>query len=247
MLTRRQAAADIVLTVLIVLASALLASLAVGILSPGPPGLAASIAAQGLLAIAGVYVLLDWRGQTFSAIGLVRPRWRDFGRALLLVGASFAASAALAAAAFTLVPGMRERHLETLTSVAAGLTLDTSLPQVFGVLLVVGFYEEVLSRGLLLSRAQRLFGGFWPPVVFSAVLFSLGHYYQGPYGILQTALFGGVLAAFTLRWGTLWPAIIAHTAINMLSLVQLDDAVSNALPGGMIVRHAFGALAPNAF
>jgi membrane protease YdiL (CAAX protease family) len=61
------------------------------------------------------------------------------------------------------------------------------------------------------------------PIVFSSVLFGLGHFYQGIYGIVQTALFGAVLAALTLRWGTLWPAIFAHAAVNMLSVVELGN------------------------
>jgi len=36
-------------------------------------------------------------------------------------------------------------------------------------------------------------------------------------------LLGLVLAAFTLRWGTLWPAICAHAAVNILSVVQLRE------------------------
>ncbi|MBN1237845.1 MAG: CPBP family intramembrane metalloprotease [Gammaproteobacteria bacterium] len=222
-MSRRQAAVDVVLTVLLVLASATLAGLVIGLVSSGPPSLSAAVAVQGLLAIAGVYVMLDWREQPWSAIGLTRPSWRDVGRGLLVLAAGFAVNTALAAAAVALSPQTLEQHIETLSSVAADLTLDTPLPQALAVLVIVGFYEEVLSRGLLLTRSRRLLGGYWPPVLFSALLFSLGHFYQGLYGVLQTALFGIVLAAFTLRWGTLWPAIIAHTAINMLSLVQLDD------------------------
>ena len=228
MLSRRQAAVDVVLTVLLVLASATLAGLVVGLLSSGPPSLSAAVAVQGLFAVAGVYVMLDWRGESWSAIGLTRPHWNDVGRGLLVLAVGFAVNTALAAAAVALSPQTLEQHIETLSSIAADLTVDTPLPQALAVLVIVGFYEEVVSRGLLLTRSRRLLGGYWAPVLFSALLFSLGHFYQGLYGVLQTALFGAVLAAFTVRWGTLWPAIIAHTAINMLSLVQLDDLAAAA-------------------
>src|SRR5690606_30808910 len=106
---------------------------------------------------------------------------------------------------------------------AGGLTTDTPLAAALALLLIGGFYEEIVSRGLLLVRSRRLLGGYWLPVLFSSVLFALGHFYQGLYGVVQTALFGVVLAAFTLRWGTLWPAIFAHAAVNMLSVVQLAN------------------------
>ena len=48
-------------------------------------------------------------------------------------------------------------------------------------------------------------------------------FYQGLYGVVQTALLGLVLAVFTLRWRTLWPAILAHAAVNILSVVQLRE------------------------
>jgi membrane protease YdiL (CAAX protease family) len=48
---------------------------------------------------------------------------------------------------------------------------------------------------------------------------------------VQTALLGVVLAAFTIRWRTLWPAIIAHAAVNMLSIVQLERLIAVVAPG----------------
>ena len=226
MLTRRQAAVDVGLTVLLVVASALVASVGVALFSSGAPSLPVAVILQGLLAVAGGYVLLEWREQGWSDIGLIRPEWRDVPRAVLVLLAGFAVNAALAAVTLGVSPQTLERHIDALGSVAADLTVEASLPQALAVLVVVGFYEEVVSRGLLLTRSRRLLGGYTAPVLFSAIVFSLGHFYQGVYGVLQTALFGVVLAVFTLHWRTLWPAIIAHTAINMLSLFQLDDVAS---------------------
>jgi uncharacterized protein len=178
---------------------------------------------QALLSLAGVHLLLTWREQSWSAIGLVRPRAIDLARGALILLVGFAINAALAGAVVALSPQTLEEHIEGLRSIASGLTADTPLSAALALLLLVGFYEEIVSRGLLLRRSRRLLGGTWAPALFSAALFALGHFYQGPYGVLQTALFGLVLAVFTIRWGTLWPAIVAHAAINMLSLVQLGE------------------------
>lgn len=222
-LSPSQAAVDIAATVALVLVSAVGATILVSLLSPGAPNLALAVLVQALLSIAGVRVLLDWRDQRWCDIGLPMPRWRDLPRGLLVLLAGFGVNALLTAGMVAFSPQTLQRHIAGLQSVASGLTSDTPLAAALALLLIGGFYEEIVSRGLLLTRSRRLLGGFWPPVLFSSVLFALGHYYQGLYGVVQTALFGMVLAAFTLRWGTLWPAIFAHAAINMLSVVQLRD------------------------
>src|SRR5690606_4218121 len=131
------------------------------------------------LVLAGVKGLLAWRGQSWSNIGLHRPMARDLGRGLIVLITGFAANAALTVALMALSPRTLEAHVENLQSVARDLTAGTSLPGALALLLLVGIYEEVIARGLLLSRAVRLLGGVWLPVIFSAALFAAGHVYQG--------------------------------------------------------------------
>jgi|SRR5690606_1383037 len=219
--SRRQAAFDIVAVILLVPACAIGAGIVVGLFSLETPNLAAVLLVQALLVLGGVYLLLAAREQGFDRIGLRAPRRGDLGRALIVLLAGFGVNLLLTLSIVALSPGTLEEHIAGLESLAVGLTDETPLAAVFALLLLVGFYEEIVARGLLLTRARELVGGFWPPVLISSALFALGHFYQGVYGVVQTALFGLVLAAFTLRWGTLWPAIFAHAAINMLSVVQL--------------------------
>ncbi len=220
--TRREALVDVVLTVLLLPASAASAVVVVDLLMGGRPSLTVTVFVQALLTLAGVNALLDWRNRRWSGIGMHRPRMADLGRALLILVAGIGVNAALVLAVALVSPQSVYAHLGELQSVAGELTAGTPFAGVLALLLLVGIYEEVLARGLLLTRARELFGGIWVPVLFSSVLFGLGHFYQGPFGVVQTAIFGAVLALFTIRWGTLWPAIMAHAAINMLSVVQLD-------------------------
>ncbi|HEY8430137.1 MAG TPA: type II CAAX endopeptidase family protein, partial [Sandaracinaceae bacterium] len=214
---------DVALTIALVPVSAITAGVVVSLLSPGPANLVIVVLVQALLTLAGVSVLLSWREQRFSEIGLRGPRGSDLLRAVIVLLAAFAANMVLTLGVYAVSPQTLADHLEGLQSVAAGLTADAPLGAALALLLLVGFYEEIVARGVLLSRSRQLLGGVWPPVLFSAALFGLGHFYQGLYGTVQTAVLGAVLAAFTLRWGTLWPAILAHSAINMLSVVQLED------------------------
>ncbi|WP_404840870.1 type II CAAX prenyl endopeptidase Rce1 family protein [Alkalilimnicola ehrlichii] len=39
-------------------------------------------------------------------------------------------------------------------------------------------------------------------------------------GVIQTAVIGVVFARLVLRWGSLWPVIIAHALLNSFSLIM---------------------------
>ncbi len=219
--SRADAAFDIVAIIVLVPLCAVGAGIVVALFSAETPSLAAGLFLQALLVLGGVWVLLAAREQGFACIGLRAPQRADVGRALIVLLAGYGANLLLTLAIVASSPATLEEHIAELETLAVGLTDDTPLTATFLLLLLVGFYEEIVARGLLLTRARELVGGFWAPALISAGLFALGHFYQGVYGVVQTAVFGLVLAVFTLRWGTLWPAIFAHTAINMLSLVQL--------------------------
>ena len=220
-ISRREAAFDIVAIVVLVPLCAIGAGVVVGLFSSGTPSLAVALFLQALLTLGVVYLLLAAREQGFDRIGLRAPERADLGRAVIVMLGGFGANLLLTLAAVALSPGTLEDHIAGLESFAVGLTDDVPLAVLVLLLFVIGFYEEVVARGLLLTRARELVGGVWPPALISAVLFALGHFYQGLYGVVQTAVFGLVLAVFTLRWGTLWPAIFAHTGINLMSLLQL--------------------------
>lgn len=224
---RREAALDIAAVIVLVPFCALAAGVLITFLA-GEPDLATVLLVQALLVLGGVYLLLAVRERSFASIGLRAPQRRDLGRALLVVLAGFGVNALLTLAIVAVSPGTLDEHIAGLESIAVGLSGDTPLPLMLLLLLLVGFYEEVVARGLLLTRARELVGGYWAPVSISAVLFALGHFYQGPYGVVQTALFGFVLAAFTLKWRSLWPAIFAHSAINTFSILQLNQLAASA-------------------
>jgi membrane protease YdiL (CAAX protease family) len=97
----------------------------------------------------------------------------------------------------------RERHLFTVVGVTAGIC------------------EEWLYRGFFLAVVSALAGG--PPtpvlVLVAAAAFGLAHAYQGPAGILTTAVLGGVLAALYLATGSLLLPVLLHAAIDLRFLL----------------------------
>lgn len=98
-----------------------------------------------------------------------------------------------------------------------------------------GFGEELLWRGFLFDRLQRLRGigdKTWLVIVVQAVLFGLPHAYQGLGGMLITGVVGLGLGWLRVRCGgNLWACIIAHAAVDVLMMsVAYADKVG-ALPG----------------
>lgn len=178
-----------------------------------------TVISQGVLVIAIVGGLLAWRGQRWRAIGLVAPATGDGPRALLAFGACLGVNLAFIYTLYAVYPRIVETHTERLGFIAQQLTGGLPFPVLVAVLGFVGVYEEIFARGLLLHRCRTLFTGTWVPVFVSSLLFGLGHLYQGWIGVGQTTLIGIVLALAVVRWGTLWPAIIAHALLDISSVV----------------------------
>lgn len=218
-LSRREAWEDIVLALLLAIGAGVVAAwFATAIFDWRAPPMMALLAIQGVLVLVGVAGLLIWRRQSWRSLGLPLPQPRDLPRALLALLFVFAANLVLTLAMQVAFPGVMEAHAENLQGVADTVAADYSLLAIFAVMLLVGFYEEILARGLLLQRCRVLIGGIWGPVLISSALFGLGHAYQGWVGVLQTAVIGIVLARLAIHWGTLWPLILAHAMLNTWSL-----------------------------
>lgn len=98
----------------------------------------------------------------------------------------------------------RERGVFALLSVAAG----------------VG--EELAYRGYVIPVLAPLTGPVGAAVLSTAV-FGVVHAYQGVIGIVRTALMGGVLAWGFLASGSLWPAILAHTLIDLIAGIAIGE------------------------
>lgn len=81
------------------------------------------------------------------------------------------------------------------------------------------FLEEMLFRAYLLNRLMDLFGrqpvGIAVALAAHAILFGLGHTYQGLTGVLDTALAGLVLGLLYLQARrNLWLPILAHGILD---------------------------------
>lgn len=219
-LSRRRAWLEILFLLLFVaISEAVVAVLAA--FSAGRLPLPALIGSQGILILGGVSLLLFHAGQRWADVGLHALESRDAGRALLLLAACIAANLLLMLIFFMFAPELAREHMNHLQDIASRLAGELSLTAIAATMFFVGVYEELTARGFLLARCRAAIGGVWMPVLLSAVLFGLGHAYQGWIGVAQTTVIGVIFAASTVRWGTLWPAIFAHALLNTLSVATL--------------------------
>ena len=79
--------------------------------------------------------------------------------------------------------------------------------------------EEIFFRGFLLDKI-RSFGGDYIAIVLTGVLFGLAHMSYGKiYPVIFITLMGFVLAFIVIKTKSLYSAILAHTAFNLISFI----------------------------
>ncbi len=113
-----------------------------------------------------------------------------------------------------------------------GLLADLPIGTILPLALFAGCWEETVFRGFLLGRLRAAIPAAQVrsarrrrdalTVGLTALLFGLGHGYQGALGILQTTLAGAVMGALVLWRGSLWPAMGAHLTVDLFGLLALQ-------------------------
>jgi membrane protease YdiL (CAAX protease family) len=177
---------------------------------------------NGVVALVTMALLLRWRGQSWSDIGLNRPPiWPTIGFAAAAVPACFLAGF-ISNVLFALQNHLKGRDLNELMQERAeffAAVSHISMAWVAPISIFVGIYEEILFRGFLLSRLRENCRGPVIPIVVSSLLFGAVHYFaQGWIGVFNTMMVGTVLAIVVTWARSLWPAIIAHAAFDTINI-----------------------------
>lgn len=79
-----------------------------------------------------------------------------------------------------------------------------------------GITEEIVFRGFLIG-VFALFMPVWPAAGLALALFVVAHVYQGWKGLLRILPISIVLTVIFVLSGSLWPAILLHIAVDVLS------------------------------
>jgi membrane protease YdiL (CAAX protease family) len=97
-----------------------------------------------------------------------------------------------------------------------------------GLSVTAGFCEELVFRGFLLHVLAGSLGTLGAIAAASAV-FGLAHAYQEVTGAARAGILGALLAVPVVLSGSLWPSMIAHTAIDIASGIFLKDRLTGTM------------------
>lgn len=86
-----------------------------------------------------------------------------------------------------------------------------------------GTGEELAYRGYGMLMVLELTGSPAAALLVANVPFALVHVYQGGVGVVRTYLLGLTFGLSFLATGNLWPAMIAHTGIDLLGGLVLGE------------------------
>jgi membrane protease YdiL (CAAX protease family) len=169
----------------------------------------------GMLWTLGVALLALWivQERSWAAIRLVLPHGWRLWVAIGLV---------LSFAAVSVRPFIRVAKAKRPIKVKVG---NPSMQKVMprgnteigwwtAVSISAGFFEELVFRGYLIWAFQP-FLGLWGAAALSALVFALGHSYQGMQGIVSTGVGAVVFTLIVLALGSLWPAIVVHAMLDL--------------------------------
>jgi hypothetical protein len=207
-------------------AAAIAAAAMAGLLLPAMPVLQFTY-----LLFLYVCLVLLWvkaRGETWASLGLKAPAWRDLGLGIGVLFAIILYGATLDPLVDRYVNEATGADPNQVTAFFAALqgNLALTLTVIAAQWLFAAFGEEAFYRGYLMSRFAQSLGGdtaaWMAALTGQAVLFGAAHFYQGPAGMVGTAVTGFILGAATLFFGrTLWPAIVAHGLANSLGFAMM--------------------------
>ena len=164
--------------------------------------------------------------------GLVPLQARDALRTAVLLLGCFAVVAPFVALVLALPPSL-SRPLAGGYRWGLQSAAQIPLALLFG--LTAGYREEFFFRSYLLGRLSELGAPLPLAAIASTALFTVGHFYEGPMGIVIAAALGTLLCLAYIRRPNLHVVAIAHGLYNAIVLT-LSSLISRALPAAQVMR-----------
>jgi len=167
---------------------------------------------RGVYLIGFVFFVVALKKESWTELGLIPPRWiKDLGIALSLIFATMLFWIPFALLIEKL--GLYVFQEPSLPFVNPSTTVESLWICITAV--VVGFAEELLIRGYLLSRLLRLSGPLMS-VIYSASVFAAWHISQGRFAVVHMFIWGLVYGWAFTKTRRLFPLALAHAINNMI-------------------------------
>jgi membrane protease YdiL (CAAX protease family) len=77
------------------------------------------------------------------------------------------------------------------------------------------FAEELMFRGYLVSRLERVMSSKVWAVITGAAAFGICHLYQGKAGFMAATLFGAMMCVAFVTIRRVWPLSVGHALLNL--------------------------------
>jgi membrane protease YdiL (CAAX protease family) len=179
--------------------------------------------AQGWILVG--LVMWDWRwsNRPLPVLGLDVPLAANGRLGLLLAGVFVVLmSVVLLNLKWLIKPARLPKLHEAMRAIKILPRTGRELNVFFLVSLTAGIWEELVYRGFLMWFAIPYTGALLA-ILVSAVVFALGHVYQGWRGAMQAGTIGFVFAILFVASGSLWWLMVIHAMIDVY--------------GGVFARH----------
>lgn len=115
----------------------------------------------------------------------------------------------------TVLFALPESWLESYNEASAGITTG-GVVGVLAVVVAAPVVEEIVFRGLIMTRLSRAMPG-WLAVLLSAAIFGACHGHPVWFG--YAFALGTVFGFMDLRAGSIWPSVLGHVAFNSFSQI----------------------------
>lgn len=180
-----------------------------------------AMAGAGASGVAAAFLMVRSAGQRPAAIGWrVNQVGADIGLGIGMAFAVYVIMIMAATAWVAINPEALSERTQAQKAIEQAIP-RTSIPSLVLMMSFVALWEEVVFRGFLLTRLYALFRRWWLAVPVGAVLFSLGHGWQGH---IATVVIGGVglfLGVLFVWRRSLLPPIAFHFTFNLIGMLAL--------------------------
>ena len=182
------------------------------------PLVAVATIARDLGLVALIFLFLARNGERRASIGW---NWTDAGREIAIGVGLFVP---FFVGAQMLESTLRSAGLSAPSSPAPNLVPVPDLTELLlavALVSVVAVSEDIIFRGYLLMRFSHLLRGRTGPIVLSAVIFSIGHGYEGAAGVVTVGAVGLTLALVYSWRRSLVAPMVMHFLFDFLPIVLL--------------------------
>lgn len=164
--------------------------------------------------LVGIIIFLVWlKRESWTQLGILRPRWgADLGIGILIMLLSYLLRIPFA----FLFTVLGFNHGAESFNPFQNPSSNSEYVWIIVSAVIVGFAEELLTRGYLISRLGQLFDR-WNCILISSLVFAVWHMAKGLEDFASALILGLIFGWTFTKTHRLWPVVVAHSINNVLA------------------------------